>query len=317
MQNEDVKVVYMGTPDFAVEPLRRILEAGFNVVGVVTVPDKPAGRGQKLRTSAVKDFAVEKGLRLMQPEKLKNPDFVDDLRSLQADVFVVVAFRMLPEVIWKMPPLGTFNLHASLLPQYRGAAPINWAVINREKESGVTTFLIDEKIDTGNILLQERIPLDEHETAGSLHDKLMMLGGELVVETLAKLSNKEMTPQHQQESEDLKSAPKIFKNDCRIDWHQPGEEIEALIRGLSPYPAAFTTIESDAFTGQMKITKAVFEKGECHPNVSMAIENKRLFVFLKDGRLELNEIQPQGKRKMAASDFINGIRNKETSFKLL
>lgn len=317
MQNEDVKVVYMGTPDFAVEPLRRILEAGFNVVGVVTVPDKPAGRGQKLRTSAVKDFAVEKGLRVMQPEKLKNPDFVDDLRFLQADVFVVVAFRMLPEVVWKMPPWGTFNLHASLLPQYRGAAPINWAVINGEKESGVTTFLIDEKIDTGNILLQERMPLDPHETAGSLHDKLMTVGGGLVVETLAKLGNKEISPKQQDEPEHLKSAPKIFKEDCRIDWHKPGEEIEALIRGLSPYPAAFTAVQSEAFTGQMKITKAVFEKGECHVNVSMTIENKRLFVLLKDGRLQLNEIQPQGKRKMAASDFLNGIRNKETSFKLL
>ena len=316
MQNEDLKVVYMGTPDFAVEPLRRILEAGFHVVGVVTVPDKPAGRGRKLRTSAVKNFAMEKALRILQPDKLRNQEFVDELRNLRADVFVVVAFRMLPEVIWQMPPLGTFNLHASLLPQYRGAAPINWAVINGEKESGVTTFLIDEKIDTGNILLQERILLDKDETAGSLHDKLMVLGADLVVETLEKLCNNRIEPKQQEEQMTLKPAPKIFKEDCRINWEKSGPEIEALIRGLSPYPGAFTNVESEEISGQLKITGAKFEAGEGSIRPVLRVENKQLIVHLPDGQLALTEIQPQGKRKMTAGDFINGIRNKEMVFRL-
>jgi len=310
-----LNIIYMGTPGFAVAPLKAILEAGHVVSAVVTVPDKPAGRGRKVHTSAVKDFAVENNLPVLQPEKLRDVDFIQALEALKPDVMVVVAFRMLPAVVWKIPSLGTFNLHASLLPQYRGAAPINWAVINGEKESGVTTFLIDDKIDTGGVLLQEKIALEPSETAGSLHDKLMGLGAELVVKTLSGLADGALEPQEQVESSALRNAPKIFRQDCCINWNKPGQEIEAFIRGLSPYPAAYTTIESEEISGDLKITKAKFHAVDSPAgDVQMRIEGKSLMVHIADGKMAVEELQPQGKRSMAAADFINGIQDKEQLF---
>jgi len=317
MIQKKLKVVYMGTPEFAVAPLQAILEDGHQVSAVVTVPDKPAGRGRKLRSSAVKEFALKQGLKVLQPEKLRNEAFISELHALKADVYVVVAFRMLPAAVWQIPKLGTFNLHASLLPQYRGAAPINWAVINGEKKSGVTTFLIDDKIDTGNILLQREVPLSADETAGSLHDKLMVVGAGLVVETINQLATDSIQPKKQQETVDLKPAPKIFKEDCKIDWAAPGKQIESLIRGLSPYPAAFTEITGVELNGVCKITGAKFIPGAANgASAQMKIEGKKLVVSLVDGILEISQIQPQGKRSMPAIDFINGIQDKSQTFKL-
>ncbi|HNV52943.1 MAG TPA: methionyl-tRNA formyltransferase, partial [Tenuifilaceae bacterium] len=236
------RIVYMGTPDFAVEPLKAIVDAGYNVVAVVTVPDKPVGRGQKLQSSPVKQYAEEKGLLVLQPEKLRNEDFVNQLKELNPDIAVVVAFRMLPETVWSLPKIGTFNLHASLLPQYRGAAPINWAVINGEKKTGLTTFLLDKEIDTGNIIDQLEVLIDENETAGELHDKLMLLGGSMVVKTIQKLAegNYTPTPQKNLAVGELKAAPKIFKETCKVDWGKSYIQVHNFIRGLSPYPAAWS-----------------------------------------------------------------------------
>ncbi len=317
MTEHKLNVIYMGTPGFAVAPLQAILHAGHRVLAVVTVPDKPAGRGQKVHTSAVKDFAVAHNLLVLQPEKLRDADFVKTLQTLQPDAMVVVAFRMLPQVVWSIPKLGTFNLHASLLPQYRGAAPINWAVINGEKESGVTTFLLDDNIDTGNILLQQKVALAPKETAGTLHDTLMEVGANLVVKTLEALASGSIKPQLQTENGDLRKAPKIFREDCRINWSQPGSKIEAHIRGLSPYPAAFTTVHSADINGDMKITTATFladaEKAE---KPMMKIVGKQLHVLLPDGTIVLENVQLQGKRAMSATDFINGIREKQQNFTL-
>jgi methionyl-tRNA formyltransferase len=243
---KDVRIVYMGTPEFAVEPLKTLVEAGYNVVGVVTIPDKPVGRGQKIQSSPVKLYAQTKGLRILQPEKLKYIEFIDELKSLSPDIAVVVAFRMLPESVWSIPKLGTFNLHASLLPQYRGAAPINWAIINGEKKSGVTTFLIDHQIDTGNIILREEVSIGDNDTAGDLHDKLMIIGANLVVKTIDELAEKKVKPISQADflsgNELIKAAPKIFRDTCRIDWNKTTTELHNLIRGLSPYPGAWTEL---------------------------------------------------------------------------
>ncbi|WP_395802765.1 methionyl-tRNA formyltransferase, partial [Daejeonella sp.] len=235
-----MKIVFMGTPDFAVASLNALLEAGFDVVGVITAPDKPSGRGQKINESAVKQFAQEKGLKILQPVKLKDPEFINELRSLQADLQVVVAFRMLPEMVWNMPPKGTINLHGSLLPQYRGAAPINWAIINGEKESGVTTFLLKQEIDTGDILFAESVKIEEQDSAGDLHDKLMTIGADLLVKTVKSIESgdyKEI-PQDKMSEKELKSAPKIYKEDCLINWNQEVRTVQNHIRGLSPYPTA-------------------------------------------------------------------------------
>ena len=247
-KKEDLRIVYMGTPEFAVESLKRLVEGGYNVVGVITMPDKPVGRHQdKLQPSAVKQYAVEHGLRVLQPERLKDPAFVDELRSLQADLQIVVAFRMLPEVVWAMPPLGTFNLHASLLPQYRGAAPINWAVINGETETGITTFFLRHEIDTGEIIQQVRIPIADTDNVGVVHDKLMELGGQLVVDTVDRILADDIHPIPQESIADcgpLRPAPKIFKETCRMDWQ--GKTLKQLydfVRGLSPYPAAWTEMK--------------------------------------------------------------------------
>ncbi|WP_293741420.1 methionyl-tRNA formyltransferase [uncultured Pedobacter sp.] len=301
-----MKIVFMGTPDFAVASLDALVQANFDVVAVVTAPDKPAGRGQKLSESAVKKYAVEKGIPVLQPEKLKNPEFIEQLKSYQADLQVVVAFRMLPEVVWNMPPNGTINLHGSLLPQYRGAAPINHAIINGEKESGVTTFFLTHEIDTGNIILSDRTPITDEETAGDLHDKLMHIGANLLVKTLKAIEAGEVSEQPQPQSGNLKHAPKIFKEDCKIDWNNPVQMIYNLIRGLSPYPTAFTFLNDKT----LKIFKAEIEHKE--PGIvagGFLTDGKTFLKFAaKDGFIKLLDIQYEGKKRMPIEDFLRGIR---------
>ncbi|MHC1702281.1 MAG: methionyl-tRNA formyltransferase [Tenuifilaceae bacterium] len=313
---KDVRVVYMGTPYIAVEPLKAIIEAGFNVVGVVTVPDKPAGRGQKLHQSPVKLFALDNNLHLLQPEKLKDPVFVEELNSLKPDIAVVVAFRMLPEIVWTIPKLGTFNLHASLLPQYRGAAPINWAIINGETKSGVTTFLIDKEIDTGNIIFQKEVSIESNETAGDLHDKLMLAGSMLVVETIDTLSEKNFKPIPQksfiQEDQTLKPAPKIFRETCKIDWTKPINEIHNLIRGLSPYPGAWSEMEfTDDSITQVKVLKSAISENTNNTEIgSIITDGKTSFeVTCGNGSISIIELQVAGKRPMKTSEMLNGLRN--------
>jgi methionyl-tRNA formyltransferase len=245
--NNDLRIVFMGTPEFAVSSLDRLLSAGYNIVAVVTAPDKPAGRGLTLHQSDVKKYALSKGLKILQPEKLRDPDFIEKLTALKPDLQIVVAFRMLPEVIWKLPSLGTFNIHASLLPQYRGAAPINWAIINGEMETGVTTFFLNEKIDAGNIILSETVQISPDENAGELHDRLMHTGADLVVKTIQSIQQNsyKTTEQEKLTIDNIKSAPKIFKQDCKIDWSKSNDNVYNFIRGLSPYPGAFTEIFSE------------------------------------------------------------------------
>jgi methionyl-tRNA formyltransferase len=259
MNYQDLRIVFMGTPEFAVASLDALVQAGCNVVGVITAPDKPAGRGMQLQGSAVKKYALEKGLHLLQPEKLKNPEFVESLRALKADLQVVVAFRMLPEIVWNMPPMGTLNVHGSLLPHYRGAAPINWAVINGEKETGVTTFRLKHEIDTGDILLQERMPIGEDETAGEVHDRMKELGAALLVRTVQGLAADTIKeqPQSHLDPATLKHAPKIFTDTCRIDWSRPVAEVHNLVRGLAPFPGAFSTLNEKT----LKIYRGSKEKG--------------------------------------------------------
>jgi methionyl-tRNA formyltransferase len=299
----------MGTPEFAVASLDALVNAGFNIVGVITAPDKPAGRGMKLTESAVKKYAVEKGLHLLQPEKLKNPLFIDELRSLQADIQVVVAFRMLPEIVWNMPPMGTINLHGSLLPQYRGAAPINWAVINGETTTGVTTFKLQHAIDTGDVLLQESFPIGPDETAGDVHDKMKEIGAALLVKTIRGLADgslkeipQSVTTHHLQ----LKHAPKIFTDTCKIDWNKPVAEIHNLIRGLSPFPAAFTMLKDKT----LKIYKS--KKEQAVPSSGAGdflTDNKTFLKFAAaDGYIHALEMQLEGKKKMTVEDFLRGYR---------
>lgn len=296
----------MGTPDFAVASLDALVQANFDVVAVVTAPDKPAGRGQKLNESAVKKYAVEKGIPVLQPEKLKNPEFIAELRSYQADLQVVVAFRMLPEVVWNMPPKGTINLHGSLLPQYRGAAPINHAIINGEKESGVTTFFLTHEIDTGNIILSDSTAIADDETAGDLHDKLMYIGANLLVKTLKAIEAGEVNEQPQPQSGELKHAPKIFKDDCKIDWNNEAQTVYNLIRGLSPYPTAFTFLSDKT----LKVFKAEIEDKE--PGIAAGgflTDGKTYLKFAaKDGFIKLLDIQYEGKKRMLIEDFLRGMR---------
>lgn len=296
----------MGTPDFAVASLDALVQANFDVVAVVTAPDKPAGRGQKLNESAVKKYAVEKGIPVLQPEKLKNPEFIEELRSYQADLQVVVAFRMLPEIVWNMPAKGTINLHGSLLPQYRGAAPINHAIINGETESGVTTFFLKQEIDTGDIILSDSVPIADDETAGELHDKLMIVGANLLVKTLLAIEANNITEQPQPQNDDLKHAPKIFKEDCKIDWNNQVQTIHNLIRGLSPYPTAFTLLNEK----NLKVFKAEIEKKE--PGIAAGgflTDGKTYLKFAaKDGFIKLLDIQYEGKKRMLIEDFLRGMR---------
>lgn len=309
------RLVFMGTPEFAVASLDALVQAGCNVVGVITAPDKPAGRGMKLQESAVKKYAAAHGLRILQPEKLKNPQFLEELKSLQADLQIVVAFRMLPETVWAMPPMGTINVHGSLLPQYRGAAPINWAIINGEGETGVTTFKLKHEIDTGDILLQEKMPIGENETAGELHDRMKEVGAQLLVKTVqgladgtlketpqSSIGNTEPLPPHSQ----LKHAPKIFTETCRIYWNKPVADVHNLIRGLSPFPGAFTTLNGKT----LKIYRS--EKEVVQPSTEAGRFETNSKTFLKfacaDGYVVVKELQLEGKKKMNVEEFLRGFR---------
>ena len=319
---KDLRIVFMGTPEFAVASLDALVKEDLNIVGVITAPDKPSGRGMKMNESAVKKYAVEKGLKILQPEKLKNPDFINELKSLNADVQIVVAFRMLPEIVWNMPPMRTINLHGSLLPQYRGAAPINWAIINGEKETGVTTFKLQHEIDTGNILLSEKIPIAENETAGELHDVMKEVGAKLLVTTLNEIAENNLQEKPQpsmtnDESSDinspltihqspLKHAPKIFTETCKIDWNKSVDEIHNLIRGLSPFPAAFTFLDEK----MLKIFRSEKEKTITNINAGNYETDKKTFLKFAcaDGFIHLKEIQMEGKKKMLIEDFLRGYR---------
>ncbi len=303
----DLRIVFMGTPDFAVETLRAIVEANYKVVGVITAPDRPAGRGRKLQESAVKKYAVENELKVLQPTNLKSEDFLQELKALQPNLQVVVAFRMLPEVVWKLPEYGTFNLHASLLPQYRGAAPINWAVINGESKTGVSTFFIDEKIDTGEMILQEEVNISTEETAGMLHDKLMKTGADLVVKTLEIIQGGEVKTIPQKETGELKSANKLTRENTKVNWDSSIESISNLIRGLSPYPAAWTNLVNGNKELMMKIYKAEKELQEHDYEIGKVLKiEKEVKVAVTKGFLNLKEIQLPGKRKMAVKDLLNG-----------
>ena len=301
----------MGTPEFAVPSLERLLNAGYEIAAVVTAPDKPAGRGMQLNESAVKKFAVSKGLKILQPEKLKDPQFLHQLKHLNADLQVVVAFRMLPEVVWNMPPKGTINLHGSLLPQYRGAAPINWAIINGEKETGVTTFKLQHEIDTGNILLQKKIAIADNENAGQLHDKMMKIGAEVLLETVNELTKGNLKETRQTDIEgrnlQLRHAPKIFSETCEIDWQKGVDEVYNLIRGLSPYPAAFTFLNNKKlkiFSADKEVKSVEEQPG------TLLTDNKYFLKFACDnGYISVNELQLEGKKKMQIEDFLRGWRN--------
>jgi methionyl-tRNA formyltransferase len=301
-----LRIVFMGTPEFAVPSLDKLYKAGYDIAGVITAPDKPAGRGMKLTESAVKKYAVEKNLRVLQPEKLKDPAFIEELRSLKADVQVVVAFRMLPEIVWNMPPLGTINLHGSLLPQYRGAAPINWAIINGEKETGVTTFKLQHEIDTGNILLQQKIPIEVNETAGTLHDKMMEVGAGLLLQTINDLEKGTLREVPQSHESAIRHAPKIFTETCEIDWDKNAEDIYNLIRGLSPYPAAYTYLNGK----KLKVFAAEKDLANPQGKPGSYITDQKSFLKLaaRDGYLSLKEIQLEGKKKMGIEDFLRGWR---------
>ncbi len=314
IKKEDLKIVFMGTPEFAVESLKAIVENGYQVVGVVTVPDKPAGRGQKLKTCPVKDYALTQNIKVLQPEKLKNEEFLQELKSLQADLQVIVAFRMLPEVVWDMPPIGSFNLHGSLLPQYRGAAPINWAVINGDKETGVTTFFLQHEIDTGNIIGQKRMPILEEDNAGSVHDKMMVLGAELVLETLENICNDNVSTKSQDELFDketeLNPAPKIFKEDCKVDWSNPINDIHNKIRGLSPYPAAWTEIsDPNGKVLSVKIFKTSISSGLTKEAGTIETDGKSTILFHgTTGSLQIHTLQLAGKKRMDSKQFLNGYK---------
>jgi methionyl-tRNA formyltransferase len=302
----DPRIVFMGTPEFAVASLDAILRAGYNVAAVITAPDKPAGRGMQLTESAVKKYAREKGLPILQPEKLKAPAFLDELRSFTADLQVVVAFRMLPEVVWNMPPMGTVNLHGSLLPQYRGAAPINWAIINGEPETGVTTFKLQHDIDTGNILLQEKFPIGPDETAGELHYRMKEIGARLLVRTIAGLAADTLTATPQENPPNLRHAPKIFTETCRIDWTAPTYTIYNLIRGLSPFPAAFTELDGKL----LKIYRAA--KDPTPPTLPPSQPDTDLKSYLRfataDGFIRATDLQLEGKKRMNVADFLRGYK---------
>jgi len=307
---KSLKVVFLGTPEFAKTSLEAIHQSHHEVVGVVTVADKASGRGQKINQSPVKVFAVENNLPVFQPEKLRNPEFLEELRKLDADIFVVVAFRMMPRVLFEMPKMGTFNLHASLLPDYRGAAPINYAVINGEEKSGATTFFINEKIDEGNILLQEELTILPDENAGSLHDRLMEMGSKLVVKTLDGLAENSIVEKPQPNVEHPKNAFKIFKEDTRIDWTKTSKEVHQFILGMSPYPAAFTTLKIGEEEKGLKIFGGKFEVSNHEKAIgSLEISKNEFKIYTKDGIYFPLELQLEGKKRMNIKDFLNGFRN--------
>jgi len=304
--NFSPKIIFFGTPDFAVASLKALVEGNFNVVAVVTAPDKPAGRGRKLHTSAVKEYALSQELKILQPEKLKNKDFLEELFQLKADLQIVVAFRMLPEIIWGNPKMGTINIHASLLPQYRGAAPINWAIINGERETGVTSFKLQHEIDTGPLLLQKKTTILPEDNLGSLYEKLMQSGAALLVETVQGLTENKIVEQPQDLNLEIKHAPKIFKDDCKIDWDKNSESVHNLIRGLSPYPAAFTFLEEK----QLKIFSSSIEiiNHNIAPSTFETDGKTFLRFATKDGWVNCLDVQYEGKRRMKIEDFLRGWR---------
>lgn len=312
MKKEDLRIVFMGTPDFAVESLRKLVENGYNIVGVITAPDKPAGRGYKLQQSAVKEYAVSLNLNVLQPVNLKDEQFIEELRSLEADIQVVVAFRMLPEVVWDMPPKGTFNLHGSLLPQYRGAAPINWAVINGEKETGVTTFFLKHEIDTGEIIFREKVVIEPNDNAGVIHDKLMVIGADLVQKTIDAVidGSADATPQEElfENAAELRPAPKIFRETCEIDWTKPAKEIHNHIRGLAPYPAAWTLFEVSGKMVNFKIyeSEIISESHDLAQGTIVTDNKTTLRIAVQDGFIDILELQMSGKRKMKTRELLNG-----------
>ena len=314
MEKKDLRIIYLGTPEFAVEALRRLVEEDYNVVAVVTMPDKPVGRHQnRLQASPVKEYAMQQGLPVLQPEHLKDEAFLSELRSYRADLQIVVAFRMLPEVVWDMPRFGTFNIHASLLPQYRGAAPINWAIINGDKESGLTTFFLQHDIDTGDIIDQIRVPIDDDCTCGDLHDKLMTLSGDLALKTVDSVikGTVQSTPQSEfYNGETLRSAPKIFKETCRIDWTKSLDEIYNFVRGLSPYPGAWTMLDTNEAQQEVKVFRAQKIEGnhDYEPGTVLCDGRKTLDVAVKEGLLRITELQLAGKKRMPVSAFLNGFK---------
>lgn len=315
MKHEYPRILFLGTPDFAVESLNRIVTAGYNVVGVVTMPDKPAGRGHHLYQSPVKEYAVAHDIPVLQPIKLKDPEFVQQLRDLNADLFIVIAFRMLPEIVWSMPPLGTFNLHASLLPKYRGAAPINRAVMNGETQTGVTTFMLQHEIDTGDVLRQEAIEIGPDENVGSVHDRLMLLGADLVIDTIEHIVAGTLKPLPQDQmivdsGQEATPAPKIFKDDCRIDWTRSARDVHNHVRGLSPYPAAWCVLKTDDSTEiEMKVmeTRISAEKNFGQPG-DVCIKNGCMLVACSDGVVEITSVRPAGKKLMETAAYLRGAR---------
>ena len=318
MTKDELRIVFFGTPEFAVESLDTLVKNGFNIVAAVTMPDKAAGRGQKISQSDVKKYAVAHGIPLMQPEKLKNPEFLEELRSYDAHLFIVIAFRMLPEAVWAMPPLGPFNLHAALLPRYRGAAPINRAVMNGDTETGVTTFFLDHNIDTGDIISRERIEIGPDENAGSVHDRLMTLGATLTLDTVRHIITGDLhtTPQSELTGDEQPTpAPKIFKEDCLIDWHRTPEEIHNHVRGLAPYPAAWSNLTMGGTEGEnettVKILATKLTDGLVAPELmpgELALISKHAFAGTGNGTIELISVQPAGKRPMQAPDWLRGLR---------
>ncbi len=296
---KDLKIIYMGTPEFAVPPLDKLVKEGYNIVGVITAPDKPAGRGRKLSKSAVKECAEKHNLNILQPTKLKDPQFIDKLKSLNANLQIVVAFRMLPEIVWNMPEIGTFNLHGSLLPKYRGAAPINWAIINGEKETGLTTFFLQHKIDTGDVIMQEREPILAEDNVGTLYERLMNKGADLVLKTVQKVERGDVNTFKQEGS--IIHAPKIFKETCEIDWSKDSQEVHNFIRGLSPYPAAWTVINGK--------THKIFAASIDNTNTKQAMESdNKTYIRFKtaNGSILIQELQAQGKKRMKTEEYLRG-----------
>jgi methionyl-tRNA formyltransferase len=309
MDKKDLRIVYMGTPDFAVESLKILHENGFNIVGVITMPDKAAGRGQKIQYSPVKQYALDHNLRLLQPEKLKDERFLDELKSLNADLQIVVAFRMLPEVVWNMPRLGTFNLHASLLPQYRGAAPINWAIINGEKETGVSTFFLTHEIDTGNIILQEKTPISNTDNAGDIHDRLMVMGSQLVKKTVELIIENKIEGKPQSHEGSLKNAPKIFKETCLINWNKTSQELYNFVRGMAPYPAAWTEIistENEILGLKIYETKVELSTHQLKTGEIISDNKTYLKITTPDGYLQILSLQLAGKKRMKTDELLRG-----------
>ena len=313
MDKSNLRIVYMGTPDFAVEALKKLIENKYNVVGVITNPDKPAGRGQKIQESAVKKYALSQNLHILQPEKFRDAAFLKKLKILKADLQIVVAFKMLPELVWAMPSIGTFNLHASLLPQYRGAAPINWAIINGDKKTGITTFFLKHEIDTGNIIFQEEVPISNDDNAGSIHDKLMYKGADLVIKTVDAIIENNY-PQIKQEDlieTETKHAPKIFKNDCKINWGKNIDSVHNLIRGLSPYPTSWSEIINTKNEPiQVKIFKSEKEMSDHNHSIGEIISDEKTFlkVAVNDGFINITELQQAGKKRLNVKDFLRGFQ---------